>query len=214
MKTVGEILRSARLSRNLTLADVEKATKIREKFLVAIEADDFRSLPSSSYAKGFVKNYADFLGLDSNEVLAFFRRQMADQGKSSILPRGIAEPISGPRWQLTPGIFLALLLISLTTVFLLYLGRQYVRLSKPPTLIVSSPEGQLVVVQKRVTVEGKTDPDATVTINGVSALVRSDGRFFDQVALEEGENAITIVATSRFGKTATATRTIRYQPSQ
>jgi hypothetical protein len=50
---------------------------------------------------------------------------------------------------------------------------------------------------------GKTDPDATISINGVSVLVRGDGKFFDQLNLDPGVNKIIIVATSRLGKSVT-----------
>ena len=68
MKTVGSILKEARTARNITLAQTEEATKIRLKFLKAIESDDYSGLPSLSYAKGFVKNYSEYLGLDSSMV--------------------------------------------------------------------------------------------------------------------------------------------------
>jgi len=58
---------------------------------------------------------------------------------------------------------------------------------------------------------GQTDPDATVTVNGRSVLVRSDGTFFEQVAIETGVNTITIVATSRLGKATTIVRQVGYQ---
>lgn len=84
MKTVGSILHDARLAKGLTIEDVEAATKIRTKFLQDIEEDTFTALPSTVYAKGFVKNYAEFLGLSSSEVIAFFRRQMGEDRKSVV----------------------------------------------------------------------------------------------------------------------------------
>jgi len=208
MKTVGEILRDARIAKQLTLTDVEERTKIRLKFLDAIEKNDFTILPSLSYAKGFVKNYSEILGLDSKTVLAFFRRQIADVPKSSLLPKGVEEPLNRSYLQLTPGRFITLVVAALILLFLAYLGFQYRALQQSPTLIIDSPVNQAVVTDKRVEVLGKTDPDATVTINGVSVLVRGDGEFFDQVALESGVNKFTIVATSRFGKTTTDIREV------
>lgn len=208
MKTAGSILREARIAQGLTLSQVEQATRIRAKFLEGIEADDYSQLPSVSYAKGFVKNYSEFLGLNSRTVLAFFRRQTTDVPKSSILPKGVHEPLNRSVFQLTPGKFLALLVTSLVGLFLVYLGMQYVTLNRLPRLDIESPQQQDVVTDTRIDVLGQTDSDATVTINGVSVLVRSDGKFFDQVTLEPGVNTITIVATSRLGKTVTVTREV------
>ena len=204
MRTVGEMLREARQSKSLTLEQVEDGTKIRLKFLSAIESDDLGSLPSLSYAKGFVKNYSDFVVLNSRTVLAFFRRQTIEVSKSSLLPKGMGEPLNRSIFQLTPGKFITLIVVVLVSLFLIYLGLQYRTLQQAPILIIDSPKSQSVVSDKRVDVFGKTDPDATITINGVSVLVRGDGKFFDQVNLETGVNKLTIIATSRLGK-STAT---------
>ncbi len=208
MKTVGEMLRDVRQLKQLKLTDVEQETKIRLKFLEAIEADDFNKMPSLSYAKGFVKNYSEFLGMDSRVVLAFFRRQIADVPKSSLLPKGIEEPLNRSVFQLTPGKFVTLIIFSLIVLFLAYLGFQYRSLQQPPALSVDSPVNQAVVTEKHIDVFGQTDPDATVTINGVSVLVRGDGKFFDQLGLDSGVNKIVITATSRLGKSTSVTREV------
>lgn len=211
MKTVGSILKEARVARNLTLSQAEQATKIRVKFLEGIEADEYSGLPSLSYAKGFVKNYSEYLGLDSRTTLAFFRRQTAEVTRSSILPKGVSEPLNTSWLQLTPGKFLAGILAVLAIIFLGYLGFQYRNLHQAPMLSVESPTNQLVTAERRVDILGKTDPDATVTVNNMNVLVRSDGKFFDQVALAPGVNKITIVATSRFGKATTVMREVGLQ---
>ncbi len=211
MKTVGSILKEARGAKNITLDQAEEATKIRLKFLRAIESDDYSSLPSLSYAKGFVKNYSEYLGLDSSRVLAFFRRQTAEVTRSSVLPKATSEPMGKSLLQLTPGKFLAGILAVLVLIFLAYLGLQYGKLNQPPALSVDSPKNQLVVHERRIDVLGSTDPDATVTVNGINIVVRSDGKFFDQISLESGVNKITVVATSRYGKSSTVERDIGLQ---
>lgn len=208
MKTVGLMLQEARLAKGMSLSDIEKGTKIREKFLAGIEQDDYHDLPSLSYAKGFVKNYSEFLGLNSRTMMAFFRRQTVDTPKSTLLPSGVREPLNRSPYQLTPGKFIGSIVLSLVAVFLMYLGFQYRAYIHPPTLTVSQPAAGTVVGEPRLDVLGTTDSDATVTINGVSVLVRSDGKFFDQIALEPGVNTIIVTATSRYGKITTITREV------
>jgi len=214
MKTVGSILKEAREARHLTFDQVEAATKIRAKFLEAIEADDYRILPSLAYAKGFVKNYGEFLGIPVETTLAFFRRQTKDIARSAILPKGIAQSLNRTWFQLTPARFLIFLFVGLVLTFLVYLGLQYRQLQNPPGLTLESPKEYAVVTQKKVEVLGSIDPDATVVVNGISVLVRGDGKFFDQVTLEPGANTITVIATSRYGKTTTVTRTVSYQSEE
>ncbi|MCL4200076.1 helix-turn-helix domain-containing protein [Patescibacteria group bacterium] len=212
MKTVGSMLQEARIAKGLSPIDVERAIKIREKYIIAIEANDFDRLPSPSYAKGFVRNYAEYLGLPTDAVMAFFRRQMTDVSKASLLPKGVSDPLNAPLVHLTPGRFVGFLVSVLLIIFLFYLGNQYFRIGKAPPLTVTSPADQQIVTSSRVVVEGKSDADATVTINGISTIVRDDGRFYEQIAVEPGVNKITVSATSRFGKTSTEIREVGYQP--
>jgi cytoskeletal protein RodZ len=207
MNSVGSLLRDARQKKGILLEDVEKATRIRRKFLEAIENDDYELIPSPAYAKGFVKNYSEFLGLDSATTLAFFRRQSQDISKTSLLPKkSIAAENSLLR--LTPGRFLMFLLGVCAFLFLSYFFVQYRNLQQPPVLVIEKPEQEKIVEDRKVDVLGSTEPDATVMVNGVSVLVRSDGKFFDQVSLDPGVNTITITATSRYGKSTTVVRKV------
>ena len=64
MFEIGNSLREARYRQQLELADVEQATKIRARYLRALEEENFDTLPAQTYVKGFLRNYADYLGLD------------------------------------------------------------------------------------------------------------------------------------------------------
>jgi cytoskeleton protein RodZ len=61
---IGTSLREARLRQGLDFAEIEQATKIRGKYLRALEAEEFELLPAQTYVKGFLRSYAEFLGLD------------------------------------------------------------------------------------------------------------------------------------------------------
>jgi cytoskeleton protein RodZ len=69
MFQIGESLREARTRRGLTPADVHKAIRIRERYLTALEEERWEMLPGEAYVRGFLKTYADFLGLDGNLCL-------------------------------------------------------------------------------------------------------------------------------------------------
>jgi cytoskeleton protein RodZ len=61
---IGNSLREARYRQQLELSDVEQATKIRARYLQALEEESFEALPAQTYVKGFLRTYADYLGLD------------------------------------------------------------------------------------------------------------------------------------------------------
>lgn len=67
--TPGLILKRTRESKNFNIAQVAKGTRIRAPYIVAMEADDFASLPSAVHARGFLRVYADFLGLDHDDLI-------------------------------------------------------------------------------------------------------------------------------------------------
>jgi cytoskeleton protein RodZ len=77
LETVGQDLRAARLRRGDDLATVSKALKIRKDHLEALEEDRIESLPGRTYAVGFARTYADFLGLDAAQCVERFKAQIA-----------------------------------------------------------------------------------------------------------------------------------------
>jgi cytoskeletal protein RodZ len=75
---IGNTLREARIRRGLTINDVENVTKIRHKYLEALEENDFEVLPGPTVVKGFLRSYASFLKLDPDLLLAEYRSQYED----------------------------------------------------------------------------------------------------------------------------------------
>jgi len=77
LETVGQDLRAARLRRGDDLASISRVLKIRREHLEALEEDRFEALPGRTYAVGFVRSYADFLGLDSGYLVERFKAEIA-----------------------------------------------------------------------------------------------------------------------------------------
>ena len=140
--------------------------------------------------------------------MAFFRRQTEEVSKNSLLPKKSDDNLDKQKYFLTPGRFIFFLISVLLFLLLCYFGLQYRKLQIPPTLTIDSPKDHFVTDSKRMDVIGATDPDATVSINSIGVLVRSDGKFFDQVQLFPGKNSVTVSATSRYGKTTTVVREV------
>ncbi len=96
---VGELLRRERVSKQLTLDDISQATKISPKFLKAIEAEDFESLPGLIFTRNFVAQYATFLKIDPQPLLALIPRVDLE---SAPMPQPPDWPCRGswnPRWN-------------------------------------------------------------------------------------------------------------------
>ena len=92
--TLGQLLRGAREARAESLDDIERVTHIRVRQLTAIEAGDLSALPSPAQARGYIKNYAQYLGLDLQEVLALY--EAAQKGRPVSRGQATQPPHSRP----------------------------------------------------------------------------------------------------------------------
>jgi cytoskeleton protein RodZ len=81
---IGPILEKARKERGLTLDEAEHATKIRKRYLSGLEREDYGVLPDAVYARGFLKTYANFLGLDGEELAKELRDRRRPRRERSV----------------------------------------------------------------------------------------------------------------------------------
>jgi cytoskeletal protein RodZ len=96
MFEIGGSLREARLKRNLTPADVQKAIRIRDRYLQALEEERWELLPGDAYVKGFLRTYADYLGLDGNLYVEEYNSRFARPDEPQLVPERFAR--SGSRF--------------------------------------------------------------------------------------------------------------------
>jgi len=94
MFEIGNTLREARRRQGLDLAACEAATKIRVKYLAAMEEEQFEVLPEPAYVRGFLRSYADFLGVDTRLVMEEYASRDAQEPDDA--PPTEIEPATGP----------------------------------------------------------------------------------------------------------------------
>jgi hypothetical protein len=85
MFEIGGSLREARLKRGLTPADVQRAIRIRDRYLQALEEERWELLPGDAYVKGFLRTYADYLGLDGNLYVEEYNSRFARPEEAPLL---------------------------------------------------------------------------------------------------------------------------------
>lgn len=93
--TPGSLLRSTRESKKFNIAQVVKGTRISAKYIQRMEADDFASLPSPVHARGFLRSYAEFLGLDPNELIASLAPDLQSTSPEIINPISTTDDNKG-----------------------------------------------------------------------------------------------------------------------
>jgi len=107
-ETIGQRLKHARVYRHLTLEKAASVTRIRLQYLQALEADDFSAMPSPVQARGFLRNYADYLGLDLEQMVAELRSTAPQPDpEQEIVFEGDASQLKAPETIEEPGQFLA-----------------------------------------------------------------------------------------------------------
>ena len=208
MRTVGEILKEERERKSHTLDEVERVTKIRKELLEALEADDYTKLPPATFIQGFIKNYGKFLNLDSEKLLAVFRREYSDSKHPPKILDSLITPVNSDKFHITPARLISGLVIFLVVAFFAYLWFEYRYLVGAPILEVISPQDQGVVIEELLEVAGTTTPEARVSINDQEVYVDTEGKFTQEIRLQDGMNKITIVSTSRLGANSRVERTV------
>ena len=214
MRTVGEILKQKRVEKNISLEAVEKQIKIRSKFLIALEDNDWKAMPSLPYIKGFLRNYSLFLGLNPSDTLAIFRRQFTKHESSSLLPNGVSNPLNKPIFTITPQKMVISAVTASLIIFFTYLFFQYKAITGPPNLIISTPKEGEVIKSESITISGKTDPDAVLSINNQKIATSENGNFNLALKFPPDKHTIIFEAVSKYGKSKIINRTIQVEYQQ
>src|SRR3984893_19361206 len=118
MWTLGETLRQARLDKGVSLADAARETRIRRGYLEALEAEDAAALPPAVYTRGFLRTYAEYLGLNAQAMVDLFqptaRRDPAPSLRPAVphiaIPRQI--PVRPLLYGVSGLVFVALLVFA------------------------------------------------------------------------------------------------------
>ncbi|MGR6126585.1 RodZ domain-containing protein [Paenibacillus sp. SEL1] len=92
MSELGQQLKEARLQKGLSLDDVQEMTKIRKRYLEAIETGDYKVLPGSFYVRAFIKTYAETVGLNPDEILEGHQSNVPEPE-----PEAVMEPVTQKR---------------------------------------------------------------------------------------------------------------------
>lgn len=197
---VGSRLRARRVELGLDIQDVSREAKIAPQYVRALEESDFEILSAKVYAQGFLKKvltvvrvespseWVDDLGIEWNQAMAK-RLDIplipADENRQKALLR---------RWLVW--IFAAAALAGLLVV----VGARIRAFTGRPALVIDQPQEGFLLGRPQVRVEGRTERESRLTVNGRELTLDSSGRFSDEIDLVPGLNQLEFRAESRFGK--------------
>jgi len=127
MESLGQYLKKLREERGFTLQDVAEETKLREKYVLALEEDRFEALPAEVYAKLFLKVYAQFLKIDRKELYSRYESQRTPPQRTTVATAP-KKGIRGSRWLALGAI---VLLVAIAVVFISTSGHKADRSQSP-----------------------------------------------------------------------------------
>lgn len=209
--TLGERLRQIREESHWTVDDVSTRISVQAKYLNAIERGEYRQLPGPVYARNFVRIYSQALGVELATVMDMFDREYQIVTSGRIDRHLPSERVSTEyhwvrkhaRWLIAG---------ALVTMVVLYLGVQVERLLTPPSLIISTPAGDITSRDLRITVIGHTDVTASVTINSQPVDLDQQGNFREAIDLASGLNTLTITAAKKHSGSRVVVRRVLVEP--
>jgi hypothetical protein len=209
---LGGRLADARSRKGVDIHRAERDTRIRARYLLALEYGDAAALPGGAYTTGFVRTYAAYLGLDADAAAAAWEREHRDvRAVRRIWTR---QPLRMPRRTITlsPGMLRPLLFVAVVTAFAVYLGSQFLRVAQPPTLTILEPATAVTTLDATATsyvLRGVTSPRAIVSIASPGReqpyrlAAGGDGSWSLRVELRRGANLFDVeVRDPQTGKTA------------
>jgi len=205
--TLGEKMRRLREERRLSLNEVSKATRIQVKYLESLEGGFYNDLPADVYVKGFLRSYADFLGVNENVFIKFYTKEVEikknlekSKNPNNNWEKERKDVINVSSFVFTPRV-LAIGLISVVVLAICtYLYLEIGSFSSEARLVVLSPANNFSTEESSVLVEGVTDRDAIIYINGKSVIVDDDGKFKENLTIQAGPNTINVKAVNKFNK--------------
>ena len=216
-----EILRAARERKGVDLYRAERDTRIRVRYLAALERGDYRELPGSTYTKGFLRNYALYLALDPEEILGLWRRERGEMSTRTepaiVVRRTLVTPARA--LSVSPSVVVAGLMLLVVAALGVYLAIQVLRFAKPPFLEVLRPASALVEAGESdttYTIEGRSISGGTITISTPGreqpyrTTATGDGSWSINVDLRRGQNKFEVSAVDpETGREAEGRRVIQ-----
>lgn len=198
---LGEVLRAAREARAVDVARVERDTKIRARYVEALERGEYRDLPGAVYTKGFLRNYGQYLGLDPEYLIDLYRLETRTPSLEQPTVPSPPRPIGRRRrgFVVEPGVIVAVILTIVVGALIAYFGYEFVTFARTPDLRITAPAGDIGSwTEDTYTVQGMTARNARIDISGLtenpSVVADDDGHFEVTVGLVPGSNVMNISA--------------------
>lgn len=197
MFEIGNTLREARVRRNLTLQQVEEDTKIRVKYVQAMENEDFDVMPGATYVKGFLRTYSEYLSLDPDVMIDEYRSRGVKTGEIQE-PFGGVSMLGAPRGHRGRNTIVFVAVICLLVLGIIWIlgrngGDSSPPTTKPGALGLESPS-------PKATPTPKPSSSANPAAKNVVKITAAGGDCWIQVRRDDAKGIVLYSGTMKRGQ--------------
>lgn len=206
---LGEYIRMRREAKRISVEDMARELKIAPRYVVALEEGAYHVFPAKIYAHGFLKRTLSFLGVAEDQQAACL--ELFGEEWSARFPEKKEEPVPLPQQHnrvllITPSRLMQMLGAVALTAFLILLAIQLVHFTGVPRLVLHEPADRFVADKPLVRVQGTTEKESQLTVNGREVTIDGAGNFDTEIDLQPGVNILEFLVRNRFGKETRVTR--------
>ncbi len=211
---LGRDLRELRTKAGFSLAEAAQRSKVSEGSIRMLEEERWTEINDPLYFENVFRAYLSLYSIQQNYYLEKYRQCL--QIKTRVRPMQELLPRQRVRWSdftVWSRVVVAIAFMLFTAIIGGYVWYQVRAVTAPPMLLVDAPKEGERLAKPLVDVHGRTEPDATVSINGRPAIVEGDGSFRLTMDIPSGPTVVVIQAKKRRGKLAEQLRHVFYQRS-
>lgn len=217
MQRIGDLLKESREKKGLETSYISQTIKIREGMLKALESGDYAFFSSDTHIKSFLKAYAKYLGINEEKALAMYRRERSianneEEYESKVKEKSIVSEITQKIFSLKSLLFIVLSIFVITVLSFFYY--QWNIFTRPPNLVITSPENNQSLQTESFVIEGITDGnDVKIYVDGNQAtFIDSNGRFRVNANFNQpGQKRFTVTAKNEFNLETTVSLDLTYE---
>ncbi len=197
--SIGGYIKRIREKKNLKLSEVSEDININIKYLQAIESGNYRELPKGAYGKIFFKKYIEYLGVrHKNIVNEFVKEQNRNQNfESNIF---FNQVVSWKHLLSLPKVLRNLLILLVVIICFIYLSIYFKNIFAAPFLELSVPQDNQIISDYNIVVEGRTEPESELKINGNLVLIDGSGYFSEGIHLKSGVNVVAVSSKKKYSR--------------
>jgi len=200
--TLGDELKSWREKRGLSIEEAAETANVQEKYIRALEKNEFNNLPEPLYSKNFLKAYLRTLGLKESKFLKIFEEEwkLANQSNAGVSGKKQVNQLSKIHLIVAPRVLKIFLVSLVGLAIIIYLIWQIDLLLRPPELMIYEPPDDITTAEAQIDITGLVDPEALLEINNQEVVTDSIGNFDHALDLQRGLNIVTIKAWKRHSR--------------